>query len=61
MIRPNIKYINTTEMLLAKRREQERLAQDRLDRACDILAWVLVLCVSLTAVLVVAAIQEGWW
>lgn len=61
-MKPNIRYIDVAEMLLAKRHaEADRLTRQQQDQASDTLAWVLALCVAITMVLVVVSVQEGWW
>lgn len=59
-MKPNVKYVNLTEMLLAKRREEERLVRQRQDQVQDTIAWVIALCVALTALLFLVSYQEGW-
>jgi hypothetical protein len=61
MIRPNVKHVNVAELILEKQKQADRLAKARLDRASDLLAWVITFCVSITMVLVLVSLQEGWW
>jgi hypothetical protein len=60
-MKPNVKHINVTELILAKQREADRRLVQQRDEAMDTLAWALTFCVTITAVLVLVAVQEGWW
>jgi hypothetical protein len=60
-MKPNVKHINVTELILAKQRDADRRLKQQQDEAMDTLAWALTFCVAITAVLVLVAVQEGWW
>jgi hypothetical protein len=64
MHRSNIKYVDVAELVLAKQRERdikERERKTHFDQSLDTLAWLIALGISLTVVLLVVAVQEGWW
>lgn len=50
-MKPNIKYLDVAEFLLAKRREEERLANERQDAAYDTIAWIIAFWAALLAAL----------
>ena len=64
MHKENVKYVDTRALLDAKRREYEyaqKQASQGVDRAIEMVVWLVVFGVLVTASALLVAAQEGIW
>ena len=64
MSKLNVKYVDTRALLDAKRREYEyaqKQAAQGVDRAIEMVVWLVVFGVLVTASALLVAAQEGIW